>query len=71
VRALTPNPIDDALLLKVEDSARILQTGRSTVFKLIATGELPAIKIGRTTRIPRAAIEKFVSERIAAEERRA
>ena len=38
-------------LLKTEDVMAILKVGRSTVYKLISSGELPAVKVGTSRRI--------------------
>lgn len=59
----------EPLLLKVEQAALLLNYGRSTVYELIASGQLPAIKLGRTTRIPRTAVEEFVRRMAAQSDR--
>lgn len=57
-----PVPRDDApLLLRAEEAARLLGLGRSKVFEMMASGELPAVKIGRAVRLPRAALERWVA----------
>ena len=38
-------------LLKTEDVMAILKVGRSTVYKLISSGELPGVKVGTSRRI--------------------
>lgn len=54
------------LLLRAEEAARLLGLGRSTVFGLLATGDLPAIRVGRSVRVSRTAIEQFIAAREAA-----
>jgi len=56
-------PIEPPLLLRAHEAGRLLGLGRSTVFELIARGELPAVRIGRAVRVPRAALERWVRER--------
>jgi excisionase family DNA binding protein len=51
------------LLLKAGQVAQLLGLGRSTVFALLAAGELPVIRIGRSVRVPRVALERWVNER--------
>jgi excisionase family DNA binding protein len=51
------------LLLRAGEVARLLGLGRSTVFALLAAGELPVIRIGRSVRVPRAALERWIDER--------
>ena len=54
------------LLLKVEDAASVLSVGRSKAYAMAAAGELPSIKIGRSVRVPVAALEAWINERAAA-----
>jgi len=51
------------LLLRAEEAARALGIGRSKLYALLAAGELPVVRIGRATRIPAAALERWVEER--------
>ena len=44
---------DGSALLRVEVAARTLQIGRSKAYQLIATGELPSVRIGAAVRVPR------------------
>ncbi len=51
------------LLLRAEEAARALGIGRSKLYALLAAGELPVVRIGRATRIPAAALERWIEER--------
>jgi excisionase family DNA binding protein len=44
----------------------LLGVGRSTAYALVKAGELPAIKIRRTRRVTRAAIDAYLADRAAA-----
>ena len=50
------------LLLKAGEAAKLLGLGRSKVFAMLAVGELPVIRIGRSVRVPRAALEDWIDE---------
>ena len=52
----------EPLLLKAGDVAKLLGFGRSTVFAMLAVGELPVIRIGRSVRVPSAALEDWIAE---------
>ena len=52
----------EPLLLKAGDVAKLLGLGRSKVFAMLAVGELPVIRIGRSVRVPRAALEGWIAE---------
>jgi excisionase family DNA binding protein len=51
----------DALLLTPEEAAKILRLGRTTVFALMKAGELRPVHIGRSCRLSRAELERYVS----------
>jgi excisionase family DNA binding protein len=53
-------------LLRVEEAARVLQIGRTKVYELIGAGGLPVIRIGRSVRIPRRGLERWIAERTEA-----
>lgn len=54
----------EPLLLRVEEVARLLSLGRSKVFQMLAAGELPAVRIGRSVRVPSAALSDWIAERM-------
>ena len=47
-------------LLRVDEVAKYLSLGRSKTYELLATGELPAVRIGRSVRVPAAALQRWV-----------
>lgn len=59
-----PEPPEEAvfddLLLTPEEAAKALRIGRNKVYELIASGELPSVKLGRCRRIPVDALRRFV-----------
>ena len=57
--------LSERLLLKVERVALALDLSRSQVAEMIATGELPSIKIGRSRRVPVAALRQWIAEQAA------
>lgn len=54
------HPHPTPLLLTVVEAARLLGVGRSTAYELLASGELESVHIGRSRRIPVAAVESYV-----------
>ncbi len=48
------------LLLSVEQAAEMLGIARTSMFKLIGTGEVESVQVGRLRRIPMACLEEFV-----------
>ncbi|MGQ0825117.1 MAG: helix-turn-helix domain-containing protein [Actinomycetota bacterium] len=51
---------DGALLLTTREAARRLSIGRSTLYELIAAGEVEVVRIGRSVRVPAVALVAFV-----------
>jgi excisionase family DNA binding protein len=48
------------LVLDVKDVARRLRISRSFAYELIASGQLPSIRLGRRILVPVAKLEEFV-----------
>jgi excisionase family DNA binding protein len=49
-----------ALLLAIPEVAAALGIGRTKVYELIGTGQLEAVHIGRSCRVPADSLETFV-----------
>lgn len=66
---LAVHPSHDALsgldptpaLLTVEEAARRLRIGRTTCFKLVITGEIESVTVGRLRRVPPDALPAYVA----------
>lgn len=56
-------PVDQEqpVLLKVEEAAKRLQVCRATMFKLIGSGEIESVQIGRLRRVKPSALDDYVS----------
>ncbi len=54
--------MEDKLTLSVEEAAKVLGIGRNLCYDKVKTGEIPVIRIGRRLLVPRAALEKLLSE---------
>jgi excisionase family DNA binding protein len=53
-------PEDDRLLLRITEAAALLGIGRSKMFELLASGEIPVIRLGRVVRVPREGLREWV-----------
>lgn len=51
-------------LLRPEQVGQILGVGRTKLYSMVRQGELPVVRIGRLVRIPRAALDAWIAERI-------
>jgi excisionase family DNA binding protein len=52
----------ERLLLSVVDAAQILSLSRSKVYELLAAGAIRSVRIGRSRRIPRSALDDYVAD---------
>jgi len=52
---------DDRLLLRVDEAARLLGIGTTLAYEMVGRGDLPSIRLGRSVRVPRAALEAWIT----------
>lgn len=52
-------------ILTVKETAAQLKTTRQQIRKMIANGELPAVKVGREWRIPLAGVREYFAENLS------
>jgi excisionase family DNA binding protein len=58
------HPLDGSrLLYSVTEAASLLGVGRTYMFRLIATGEVESIKVGKLRKIPRDALGQYIDRR--------
>ena len=51
------------MLFTIAEAGRILRLGRTSMYRLVAAGEVEVIHIGRCARIPAEALDAFVGSR--------
>ncbi len=52
----------EKLLLSVEEAGKVLGFGRSRMYELINSGEVPSIRIGRLIKISPDALNKWIEK---------
>jgi len=57
------NPNNSAALIDSREVARLLGIGRTKTFQLMASGELPTIRLGRCVRVPTAALVAWIESK--------
>lgn len=50
-------------LLTVPEAAQLLRISRNLAYELVAQHQLPCVRLGRTIRIPRDSLERWIRER--------
>ncbi len=58
--------IETTNLLRVAEAARILGVSRATTYRLIAAGELPAVRIGGSLKVDRTELHEYIYGRSGA-----
>jgi excisionase family DNA binding protein len=72
LRAPAPIPaaseleVGEPWLLDSLEVARLLGIGRTKTFQLMATGQLPVVRIGRCARVSRLALQVWIADQVAA-----
>ncbi|MBT2596515.1 helix-turn-helix domain-containing protein [Arthrobacter sp. ISL-72] len=50
----------NAQFLTVAEVAELMRVSKMTVYRLVHSGEMPAVRFGRSFRVPEAAVEQYV-----------
>ncbi len=50
----------EKILLTPAEATEVLAIGRSRIYEMLACGELPSLRIGRSIRIPAEALQEWV-----------
>jgi len=61
----TTTQLPAKLLLTVEEAARALSVGRTLMWELVMRRKVKSIKVGRSRRVPVAALQEFVARELA------
>ncbi|MFD1506454.1 helix-turn-helix domain-containing protein [Georgenia yuyongxinii] len=48
--------------LTVAEVAELMRVSKMTVYRMVHAGELPAVRMGRSFRVPQAAVENLINE---------
>ena len=56
--------LPDARFLTVAEVADMMRVSRMTVYRLVHSGELPAIRFGRSFRVPESAVAAAMSAHV-------
>lgn len=54
----------ESLMLKPPEAADLLNVGRDKIYELVHAGELKAIRLGRSIRIPKEEIQRFIASKL-------
>ena len=55
-----PGDISDVKFLTVAEVAAAMRVSKMTVYRLVHSGELPAVRVGRSFRVPEQAVHDYL-----------
>lgn len=58
-------PLEEVRFLTVAEVATIMRVSKMTVYRMVHSGVLPAIRVGRSYRVPERAVYDYLSEAFA------
>jgi excisionase family DNA binding protein len=53
-------PLGEVKLLTVAEVAAIMRLSKMTVYRMVNSGQLPALKVGRSVRIPEHVVDEYL-----------
>ena len=59
-------PLSDVRFLTVAEVATIMRVSKMTVYRLVHSGELDAIRVGRSFRVPEQAVIQYLRDAFVA-----
>ena len=59
-------PLSEVRLLTVAEVATIMSVSKMTVYRLVHSGELEAIRVGRSFRVPERAVNQYLRDAFVA-----
>ena len=54
----------DVRFLTVAEVAAVMRVSKMTVYRLVHSGELPAVRVGRSFRVPEQAVQEYLRDSI-------
>jgi excisionase family DNA binding protein len=55
-------PLSEVRFLTVAEVASVMRVSKMTVYRLVHSGELPAIRVGRSLRVPEQAVHDYLRD---------
>lgn len=57
-----PAPLSEMRFLTVAEVATLMRVSRMTVYRLVHSSELPAVRVGRSFRVPERAVHQYLQQ---------
>ncbi|HEX4726327.1 MAG TPA: helix-turn-helix domain-containing protein [Jatrophihabitans sp.] len=56
----TPDGLREVRFLTVAEVAAVMRVSKMTVYRMVHSGELPAVRVGRSFRVPEQAVQDYL-----------
>ena len=60
--ASNERPLSEVRFLTVAEVASVMRVSKMTVYRLVHGGELPAVRVGRSFRVPAQAVDDYLRD---------
>lgn len=60
--ASSDGPLNEVKFLTVAEVAAAMRVSKMTVYRLVHSGELPAVRVGRSFRVPEGDVQTYLRE---------
>jgi excisionase family DNA binding protein len=57
---ITPTTISQVQFLTVAEVAKMMRVSKMTVYRLVHSGEMPAVRVGKSFRVPEKAVHTYL-----------
>jgi excisionase family DNA binding protein len=59
---MAANNLGEVRFLTIAEVASVMRVSKMTVYRLVHSGELPAVRIGRSFRVPEQAVHDYLKD---------
>lgn len=59
---VSDNSLGDVKFLTVAEVAAVMRVSKMTVYRLVHNGDLPAVRVGRSFRVPEQAVHDYLRD---------
>jgi excisionase family DNA binding protein len=60
--ATNDRPLSEVRFLTVAEVASVMRVSKMTVYRLVHNGDLPAVRVGRSFRVPEQAVHDYLRD---------
>jgi len=62
VNSVNDRPLSEVRFLTIAEVASAMRVSKMTVYRLVHSGELPAVRVGRSFRVPEQAVHSYLQD---------